>query len=304
MSFLNGLDNPLDQYFMRHPEAFFQKSVENALVNPENHYILRAHLLCAAWEMPLGISDEKYFGARFAAEIAGLESDGLLRKGRRIPKWYLSPNISYPAQAINIRSTSKENFALIDTSTGALLETIDGAMAFFQVYPGAIYMHQGETYLVTKLDLTNLAANAAPTSVTYYTHTKEIQDLRIIKELRSKKCGPVQVYLGEVMVTNNVVSFKKKAQYTDEVIGEEPLDLPEIKFPTVALWFDLPSETVARLDKDGLDFAGAIHAAEHAAIAMLPLFALCDRNDIGGVSTPLHPDTGQPEIFIYDAYPR
>ncbi|MEK7354455.1 MAG: DEAD/DEAH box helicase, partial [Chloroflexota bacterium] len=167
MSFLIGLDNPLDQYFMRHPEAFFQKSVENALVNPENHYILRAHLLCAAWEMPLGMSDEKYFGPQFAQEIAGLAEEGLLRKGRRIPKWYLSPNISYPAQAINIRSTSMENFALIDTSTGALLETIDGAMAFFQIYPGAIYLHLGESYLVTRLDLTGHTAYAAPTSVTY-----------------------------------------------------------------------------------------------------------------------------------------
>ena len=113
----------------------------------------------------------------------------------------------------------------------------------------------------------------------------------------------MKVYLGEVLVTNDVVGFKKKAQYTEEVIGEEPLDLPQIKFPTVALWFDLPSEAVARLDKAGLDFAGGLHAAEHAAIGMLPLFALCDRNDIGGVSTPLHPDTGHAQIFIYDAYP-
>src|SRR3989304_2759268 len=204
MSFLNGLDNPLDQYFMRHPEAFFQKSVENALVNPENHYILRAHLVCAAWEMPLGMSDEKYFGPQFAQEIAGLAEEGPLRKGRRIPKWYLSPNISFPAQAINIRSTSMENYALIDTSTGALLETIDGAMAFFQIYPGAIYLHLGETYLVTRLDLTGHTAYAAPTSATYYTHTKEIQDLRIIKEWRRKNYGQITVCLGEVMGSTNV----------------------------------------------------------------------------------------------------
>ena len=113
----------------------------------------------------------------------------------------------------------------------------------------------------------------------------------------------MKAYLGEVEVTNNVVGFKKKAQYTDEVIGEEPLDLPPLQFPTVALWFDLPSKAVDQLDKAQLDFAGGLHATEHAAIAMLPLFTLCDRNDIGGVSTPLHPDTGKAQIFIYDAYP-
>lgn len=302
-SFLIGWDNPLDQYFMRHPEAFFQKSVENALVNPENHYILRAHLLCAAWEIPLSSSDEQYFGSRFVEEIAGLEDESLLRKNRRTQKWYLSPSISYPAQAIGIRSTSRENFALIDTSTGSMIETVDASVAFFQVHPGAVYLHQGEAYLVSKLDLTGHTAYAAPTDANYYTQTKEVQDLRILKEHKSKTCGTMNVYLGEVLVSNNVVGFKKKAQYTDEVIGEEPLDLPEIKFPTMAFWFDIPPEAIEKIDSAGLDFAGGIHAAEHAAIGMLPLFALCDRNDIGGVSTPMHPDTGRPQIFIYDAYP-
>jgi DEAD/DEAH box helicase domain-containing protein len=302
-SFLIGYDSPLDQYIMRHPETFFQKSPENALVNPENHYILRGHLLCAAWEMPLSESDEKYFGIRYREEVDGLVTEGLLRRNRRTQKWYLSPSISYPAEAINIRSTSRDNYALIDTSTGALMETVDGAVAFFQIYPGAIYLHQGESYLVSKLDLTGKTAYAAPTEETYYTETKEIQDLRIIKEIQSRKAGPVNVYLGEVLVTNDVVGFKKKAQYTEEVIGEEPLNLPQIKFPTVSLWFDIPQKAISRVDNAGLDFAGGLHALEHAAIAMLPLFALCDRNDIGGVSTALHPDTGRAEIFIYDAYP-
>ncbi|MFC2020195.1 DEAD/DEAH box helicase [Chloroflexota bacterium] len=303
LSFLIGLNNPLDQYFMHHPEAFFQKSFENALVNPDNHYILRAHLLCAAWELPLNEEDENFFGPRFTEERAELVEQGLLREGRRNRKWYLSPTISYPAQAINIRSTSRENFAVFDTSTASLLETVDADVAFFQIHPGAIYLHQGEAYLITRLDLTGHTAYAEPTSASYYTHTKEIEDLRIINLIRSRSCGPVKVCLGEVEVTNNVVGFKKKAQYTDEVIGEEPLDLPPLKFSTVALWFDIPSDTIDRLDRAQLDFAGGLHAAEHAAIALLPLFALCDRNDIGGLSTPLHPDTGTAQIFIYDAYP-
>ncbi|MFC1933603.1 DEAD/DEAH box helicase [Chloroflexota bacterium] len=301
LSFLIGLDNPLDQYFMRHPDSFFQKISENALVNPDNPYILRAHLLSAAWELPLTSDDENFFGSLFEQERAGLERQGMLRERRS--RWYLSPAIAYPAQAINIRSTSGESFAIIDVSSGSLLETVEASVALFQIHPGAIYLHQGESYLITDLDLANHTAYAKPTTVSYYTQTKEITDLRIVKLTRDKSCGQVKVYLGEVEVTTTVVGFKKKAQFTEEVVGEEPLDLPPQHFPTVALWFDLPPEAVAWLDKEQLDFAGGLHAAEHAAIAILPIFVLCDRNDIGGVSTPLYADTGRAQIFIYDAYP-
>jgi len=301
LSFLIALDNPLDQYFMRHPDFFFQKSFENALVNPSNSYILRAHLLCAAWELPLNSGDENFFGSALTQERAEMEGQGLLKE--RSGRWHLSPAIAYPAQSINIRSTSGENFAIIDTSTDSLLETVEASVAFSQIHPGAIYLHQGEAYLVTKLDLANRTAYAEPTTAPYYTQAKEITDLHIVRVTRDKSCGQAKVYLGEVEVTTTVVGFKKKAQFTEEVIGEELLDLPPHHFPTVALWFDLPPEAIARLVKAQLDFAGGLHAAEHAAIAILPLFALCDRNDIGGVSTPFHPDTGRAQIFIYDAYP-
>ncbi len=301
LSFLIGLDNPLDQYFMRHPDFFFQHSFENALVNPDNPYILRAHLMCAAWESPLTETDEAVFGAASIPERTELEQQGLLKERRQ--KWYLSPAIAYPAQAINIRSTSGENFALIDTSTGSLLETIEADTAFFQIHPGAIYLHQGEAYLVTELDLASHTAYAEPATATYYTQTKDLTDLRIVKVVRSKSLGQTKVHLGEVEVTTTVVGFKKKAQFTEAVIGEEPLDLPPQRFFTIALWFDIPEPAVNRIVKEQLDFAGGLHAAEHAAIAMLPLFALCDRNDIGGVSTPLHADTGRAQIFIYDAHP-
>ena len=301
LSFLIGLDNPLDQYFMRHPDSFFGKSFENALVNPDNPYILRAHLLCAAWELPLTSDDEEFFGSALFEERAGLEEQGLLRE--RKGRWHVSPAIAYPAQGINIRSTSGENFAIIDTSTGSLLETIEASVALFQIHPGAIYLHQGESYLVEELDLVGRTAYARPVTVNYYTQDKEITDLHILRVIQNKRCRKTRVYLGEVEVTTTVVGFKKKAQFTEEVIGEEPLDLPPQRFPTVALWFDLPPEVVRLVDKAQLDFAGGLHAAEHAAIGILPLFALCDRNDIGGVSTPLHPDTGRAQIFIYDAYP-
>jgi len=301
MSFLVGLDNPLDQYFMRHPDSFFGKNFENALVNPGNPYILRAHLLCAAWECPLDSGDELIFGPAFIQDRDMLAEQGILRERNR--RWYLSPAIAYPAQAVNIRSTSGKNFDVVDTSTDSLLETVEASVAFFQVHPGAIYLHQGESYLVKELDLNNRTACAEPTNANYYTQTKEIEDLHIVKVLSKKKVGKVSLYLGEVEVTNHVVGFKKKAQYTDEVIGEEPLDLPPQTFATVGLWFDLPDGVEFRLEEARLDYAGGLHAVEHAAIGILPLFAMCDRNDIGGVSTPLHLDTGRAQVFIYDAYP-
>ncbi|MBI2847731.1 MAG: DEAD/DEAH box helicase [Chloroflexi bacterium] len=301
LSFLIGLDNPLDQYLMRHPEFFFQRNFENALVNPGNPYILRAHLLCAAWEQPLSGSDADFFGPCFVEERDKLMKQGLLRERRG--RWYLSPRIAYPAQAINIRSTSGENYAVIDTSNGSMLETVEGSVAFFHIYPGAIYLHQGESYLITDLDITARTAYAAPTTATYYTQTKELTDLRIIRQTYEKSYGQLKICLGDVEVTTSVIGFKKKAQFTEEVIGEEALDLPPLRFSTVALWFDLPPNALAGPGGEHLDFAGGLHATEHAAISILPLFALCDRNDIGGVSTPLHPDTGKAQIFIYDGYP-
>ena len=301
LSFLIGLDNPLDQYFMHHPEAFFQKNFENALINPDNHYILSAHLLCAAWEWPLNSDDEEIFGSAFAQERTELVKQGIFKERRG--RYYVSPRIAYPAQNINIRSSFGQNLAIINTATGSLLETIESRVALFQVHPGAIYLHQGDTYLVTELDLASRTACVVPTDVPYYTQAKDLTDLHVLRVIRSKNCGPTRVFLGEVEVTTTVIGFKRKAQFTEEVIGEEPLDLPPQHFPTVALWFDLPPGISDKLMSAQLDFAGGLHAAEHAAIAMLPLFALCDRNDIGGVSTLFHPDTGKAQIFIYDAYP-
>ncbi len=301
LSILVALDNPLDQYFMRHPEAFFHKSFENALINPENPYILRAHLLCAAWESPLSDADDAFFGSSLSRERREMEKQGLLRERRH--HWYPSPSVAYPAQEVNIRATSGENIALIDSSTNSLLETIDSGVALFQAHPGAIYLHQGEPYLVTELDLIGHTATARPTSVNYYTVAKDITELRILKESLRKNYGRVEVCLGHVEVTTTVVGFKKKAQFTEKIIGEEPLDLPQQHFPTVALWFDVPAKIINSVNKARLDLAGGLHATEHAAIAILPLFAMCDRNDIGGVSTSLHPDTGKAQIFIYDACP-
>lgn len=301
LSFLIGMDNPLDQYLMRHPDFFFGHSFENALTNHQNAHVMRSHLLCAAWELALNSSDGVYFGENLVGKLSELAAEGLLKEKRG--RYFLSPALAYPAGGVGIRSASGENFSLINADGGALVETLDGSHAHLQAHLGAVYLHQGESYVVTDFDLQNRIIQAQVRDVAYYTQVKELTELRVISVLRQKSFGTGSIYLGEVEVTTEVVGFKKKAQLTDEVLGEEPLELPARRFRTVALWFDLPAVAAVRIGKEGLDFAGALHAAEHAEIGLLPLFAMCDRNDIGGLSTPLHPDTGLAQIFIYDAYP-
>jgi len=301
LSFLIAQENPLDQYLMRNPDFFFDKNFEKAIINPGNPYIMKPHLLCAAWEKPLNNKDEEFFGPNIGTMLTDLEQEGRLRK--RHDRWHPAPSISYPAQDINIRATSGQNYAVIDGRQGCLLETVEASVAFFQIHPGAIYLHQGESYLIKELDLARHIAWVEPRSTDYYTQSIDITDIRVMSLVNERDCRGVKVYFGDVDVTSTVIGFKRKRQFTEEVIGEEPLDLPPQNFPTKALWFDLPEKAINRIADAGLDFQGGLHACEHAAIGILPLFALCDRNDIGGVSTPLHPDTGKAQIFIYDAYP-
>jgi len=301
LSFLIGLDNPLDQYFMRHPKSLFCKSFENATTNPGNPYVLKSHMLCTAWELPLTEADEQFWGEGFAETRETLVKEDMLKA--RGEKWYLMPTIAYPAQEVNIRSASSLYYTILNTSqNNRQLETIETSMAFSQIHPGAIYLHQGEPYLVTKLDLNTHVAYVELTDVPYYTQAKELTDLKVLRKIKEKDTPKARIYLGEVEVTTTVIGFRKKIQFTEEVIGDEPLDLPPYCFNTVALWFDIPSHAIEQIVRAQLDFTGGLHAAEHASIAILPLFALCDRNDLGGISTPFHPDTNKAQIFIYDAH--
>ena len=296
-----GQANPLDQYFMRNPSDFFDKAHEHALVSPSNPYILEPHLLCAAYEWPLASADVKLFGEGMKEVVSRLEAEGSLRqmKGR----WHITPEIDYPAEGVNIRSASRSNYQVVIEGTGRVIETVDEATAFSQVHPGAVYLHQGESFLVTDLDLDNSLAFARPTDVDYYTQTNHITDIRIVQVEEEKRAAGVGVYRGWVEVSNTIWGFKKKKRITEEFLGEEILDLPSQVYHTQALWFDIPQSAQDRIIDDHVDFPGGLHAAEHAAIGLLPMFAMCDRADIGGLSTPMHMDTGQPQIFIYDGHP-
>jgi DEAD/DEAH box helicase domain-containing protein len=301
LSVLVALDNPLDQYFMRHPDAFFGRPQESARTSPGNPYILKPHLLCAAYEAPLSMEDTEFFGPDLLMYADELVNDELLHV--RAGRWHLTPDVEYPAQEVSIRSASGRTYTLVERDSGVILETVEEMSAFLQLHPGGIYLHQGESYLITDLNLESRTAYAARTDVPYYTETRDFTETRILRVFKEKQAGETTVYLGEVNVSTTVLGFKRKAHFTEEVLGEEYVMLPPISYDTIALWFDIPTDTLDFIYKEKLDLAGGLHATEHAAIGVLPLFALCDRNDIGGISTPLHPDTARPQVFIHDGHP-
>ncbi len=302
LSILIGLDNPLDQYLMHHPAELFGRSHEHALIDPGNVHILEKHLPCAAHEVPLTNDDEELFGGEpFVQAMIDLERQGIL--DYRSERWFYM-GFGYPAQEVSLRSVSGSRVALLDESQNyRTLEEIEAATALYRVHPGAIYLHQGESYLVSRLDLFAGVAYLRPVDVNYYTQPAELNDVSIIRSVRHRQLPPATAYLGQVRLTQQVIGYKRRQQFTENILGVEYLDLPPQSFETVALWFDVPLEIAGEVAHRGLDFHGGLHAIEHAAIGLLPLFAMCDRMDIGGLSTPNHPDTGQPQIFIYDAFP-
>ena len=301
LSVLVAQDNPLDQYLMRHPESFFGKSHETARISPANPYILKPHLLCAAYESPLTMNDTEFFGPEllwYADEL--IEDDYVhVRHGR----WHLVPEMTYPAERVNMRTASGAFYTLVDADTGAVLETVSESSAFMQLHPGAIYLHQGESYLVTELDMESHTAYASKTDAPYYTQSRDHTETRILSTYSQRPAGSVEVFFGEVIVSTQVLGFKRIKHHTDEVLGDEYVELPKQEFETTALWFGPPKHTLDFIRTEKLDLSGGLHAVEHAAIGILPLFAMCDRNDIGGITTPLHPDTGQPQVFIHDGHP-
>ncbi len=294
-----ALDGPLDQFLMTHPEYFFGRINERAIVNPNNRRILASHLVCAAYESPLAEDDLPAFGPEASGVMEKLEQENrLVRRGDR---WYYRGD-GYPAGEVNIRSASSDMFE-IRLPDDRVLGVIEGARAYQTVHPGAIYLHQGETYLVRRLDLDIRAATVTPVEVNYYTEPREMTVVDVKSEFKNGAVHSTPISFGEVVVTSQVLGYRSKQHYSDFVLDIVDLDLPEQVFETEAYWISIPPPIVAALAEAGFDLCGSIHAAEHAAISMMPLFSTCDRWDLGGLSTPRHPDTGVPTIFVYDGYP-
>jgi DEAD/DEAH box helicase domain-containing protein len=304
LAILVARDGPLDQYFMRHAAGLFGRPHERAMVAPDNVYVLEKHLPCAARERPLSAQDEALFGPGFVPAMMRLEEQTVLAYDSRRDCWRY-PYGDYPAGRVNLRSIAGERFALRDESqNGRVLEEIEASSAFFRVHPGAVYLHQGESYLVTRLDLAHQQAFLRPVEVDYTTQPRQINDLRVVRSFRHRAIGPATAFLGAVRVTRQIVGYTRHGQTDDESRPEvAPLNLPPQAYDTMAFWFDAPPAVARQVMRRRGDLEGGLHAVEHATVGLLPLFAMCDRLDVDGFSTPHHPDTGQAQVFVYDAYP-
>ena len=293
-------DDPLDTYLVTHPEALLGAPVEANVFDPDNPYVLGPHLCAAAAEQPLTEADLALFGPAARSGVDALTEAGLLR---RRPRGWFWTDRRRASDLADIRSSGGPPVRLVEETTGRLLGTVDSGSAHGSVHEGAVYLHQGETYLVRSLDLDDHVAVLVADDPDYSTSAREVTDIAVVAEREHATWGPARISFGEVRVTHQVVSYLRRRQPSGEVLGEVPLDLPERHLETRAVWWTLPAAT---LDDAGLaarDLPGSAHAAEHASIGLLPLFATCDRWDIGGVSTALHPDTGQLTVFVYDGHP-
>ncbi|GGM73459.1 helicase [Thermopolyspora flexuosa] len=299
LAVLIARDDPLDTYLVHHPEALFGRPVEAIVLDPDNPYVLAPHLCAAAAEIPLTEADVPIFGPSAPEVLDDLVRRGLLR--RRPTGWYWARR-ERACDLADIRGSGGPPVHVVEGSTGRLLGTVDEPSAHTTVHEGAVYLHQGDTYLVETLDLDSGVALVEAADPDYSTFARDVTDIMIVESLRSTPFGPGELHFGTVEVTRQVVSFLKRGQ-TGEILGEEPLDLPPRTLRTRAVWWTLPDNALARLPEgDRADLGGAAHAAEHASIGLLPLFATCDRWDIGGVSTERHPDTGLLTVFVYDGH--
>jgi DEAD/DEAH box helicase domain-containing protein len=291
-------DDPLDTYLVHHPAALFGRSVEATVLDPSNPYVLGPHLCCAAAELPLTEADLELFGDGTELLLGDLVRRGLLK--HRAKGWYWT---SRERPDADLRGAGGPPVRLVESATGRLLGTVDNSSSHSQAHTGAVYLHQGESYVVELLDLEEAVALVRPDDPDYSTSARDVTDIRIAETLRTKAFDGVTLSFGSVDVTHQVVSFMRKRLGSGEVLGEELLDLPPRQLTTKAVWYTITAELLTSAGIEWADVPGAAHAAEHAAIGLLPLFATCDRWDIGGVSTALHEDTGLATVFVYDGHP-
>ncbi len=291
-------DDPLDTYLVRHPEILLRHPVEATVLDPGNPYVLAPHLCAAAAELALTEEDIDIFGPQARQVVEELTRTGRLR--RRPAGWYsMRRGVAGPG---GLRGAGDAPVRVVEEATGRLVGTVDEPSAQLLVHGGAVYLHQGDSYLVSRLDLADRVALVEPGEPGYITTARDVTQIEVRDELRRMTWGQAEVRFGDVQVTRQVVSYTKRRPDTGALVGDEPLDLPPRHLLTRAVWWTISAAERARLAAAGVDLGGAAHAVEHASIGLLPLFATCDRWDIGGVSADLHPATGRLSVFIYDGY--
>lgn len=293
-------EDALDQYFMTHPDELFTRDPEAVVVNPTNPAVADAHAGCAAFELPLRLEDREVLGTAIEEAANRLVQAGLLRLRHGALYWAQRRR---PAPQIDLRTSGGRRFEVVDrTGAPRLLEVLDELRAYRDGHEGAVLLHQGETYVCTLLDPARAEITVTRRNVPYFTQPKVETDLEVLKVTRTETIGPSRLALGTVRVHTQVVAYQKRAINSREIIDSIPLNLPSVTYETDSIWLEIPNETLEEAGLDRFSTPGALHAAEHVGIAMMPLRAVCDRWDIGGLSTPWHPATAGPVIFIYEAY--
>ncbi|GAA0323410.1 DEAD/DEAH box helicase [Streptomyces polychromogenes] len=300
LAVLIARDDPLDTYLVHHPEALFRQPVEATVLDPDNPYVLAPHLCAAAAELPLTEADLDLFGPSAAGLMPQLEAAKLLR--RRTAAWHWTRR-ERASDLADIRGGGGRPVQIVEAGTGRLLGTVDESASHTAVHDGAVHLHQGRTYLVRHLDLEESVALVEEADPPFSTTARDTTSISILETETEVPWGAARLCYGSVEVTNQVVSYLRRKLITGEVLGEAKLDLPPRTLRTRAVWWTVTEDQLdqARINPEIL--GGALHAAEHASIGLLPLFATCDRWDIGGVSVPLHPDTLLPTVFVYDGHP-
>jgi len=295
LAVLVASEDALDQYFMREPRALLGRRVEAAILDHENPRVLDGHVRAAAYEAPLDDRDREVLGD------AALERAAVLPELRHTKAGFVWAGRDYPAARVSLRSTGPDAFTIVDGSSGAVLGIAERERAFTTVHEGAIYLHLGESYRVRALDLETRTALVEPFTGDYYTQAKTETTTAIVEPRRSDRRLGLDLSFGSVVVTDQVVGYQKKSIQTQESLELVPLDLPQTEFETEAVWF-VPEPWMLEGLEQMPRLLGSLHAAEHSLIALLPLWAMCDRWDIGGLSTNLHFQTGRPTIFVYDGH--
>ena len=295
LAVLIARDDPLDTYLVHHPSAIFGTPVEATVLDPDNPYVLAPHLCAAAAELPLTEADLPLFGPSATSVVPDLVRRGMLR--HRPSGWFWTKR-ERASDLADIRGAGGPPVQVVEAATGRLLGTVDEPSAHTTVHDGAVYLHQGESYVVQTLQLDDSVALVEAADPDYTTTARDVTDISILETLRSTSWDEATLCFGTVEVTRQVVSYQMRRLASGQVLGEHPLSLPARTLRTRAVWWTLPESLLEDLE----DVAGSAHAAEHASIGLLPLFATCDRWDIGGVSTALHPDTERMTVFVYDGH--
>ncbi|MDZ5077047.1 DEAD/DEAH box helicase [Nesterenkonia sp. HG001] len=293
-------DDPLDSYLLEHPETIFETRVEDAVIDPSNPHVAAPHLLAAAQELPLTLADVELFEpGRWL--IDALTEQGHLR--RRPRGWFFAHDDASAAGWVRLRSDGGGPYTIVDAEDGSVIGDMGAAQAQPQAHPGAVYVHQGRTFIVEDLALDDGVVLVSRASPPYYTQARETTSIEVLETSSSETWGRFELHFGQVEVTSAVVGFQRKALGSSEVLSDEPLELPPSRLQTQAVWITAPETALAAAGVVPEHVPGALHAAEHAMIGLLPLIASSDRWDIGGVSTALHADTQLPTIFVYDGHP-